>query len=75
MIHLRTGTHPKALNPITSAKISKQTVCASSLYGCELWNLSQKEIYMLERDQNFIVKSVQGFDLKPRTDMANRLLG
>jgi len=110
MFHLRSDTYPKESNPITSAKIIKQTAHAASLYGCELWSLSQNEwmkgylrpfprivrlyrdsnlrtdkmkddspfrglrfrghggahlsqteIDMLERAQNYIVKSVQGF--------------
>lgn len=72
---IRSGAHPCALNPLTIAKIVKCKVYPSALYGCELWQLKQSEIYMLEKAQNFIVKSMQGFNFRTRTDMCTSLIG
>lgn len=72
---IRSGAHPCALNPLTAAKIIKCKVYPSALYGCELWQLKQNEIYMLEKAQNFTVKSIQGFNLRTRTDMCTSLIG
>ena len=75
MAHLRSGVHPAALNPMTSAKIIKQTLFASELYGCEFWFLNTEKSLMLERAQHFIAKHIQGFDILTRFDMATSLLG
>ncbi|PJE78122.1 hypothetical protein CI610_02944 [invertebrate metagenome] len=75
MALLRSGVHQCALNPLTIAKILKIKVYPSALYGCELWVLSNTELLMLERAQHFIVKSIQGFGKRTRTDMCTSLIG
>lgn len=72
---VRSGVHPSLLNPLTACKFIKSIVYPSALYGCELWSLSKTEILMLERAQHFIVKSIQGFENKTRTDKCTGLLG
>ncbi|PJE77674.1 hypothetical protein CI610_03399 [invertebrate metagenome] len=72
---IRSGAHQCALNPLTIAKIIKCKVYPSALYGCELWQLKKNEMYMLEKAQNFIVKSIQGFNVRTRTDMCTSLIG
>ena len=46
-----------------------------SLIISDMWQLKQSEIYMLEKAQNFIVKSIQGFHFRTRTDMCTSLIG
>lgn len=75
MTLIRSGCHPSALNPLTVSKIIKAKVYPSALYGCELWSLTNTEKLMLERAQHFIVKSIQGFETRTRTDMCTSLLG
>ncbi|PJE77715.1 hypothetical protein CI610_03356 [invertebrate metagenome] len=75
MALVRSGAHPRTLNPLTVSKMIKTKVFPSALYGCELWQLSRTELIKLERAQNFIVKSIQGLNIRTRTDMAISLIG
>ena len=75
MCLVKSGAHPCALNPLTVCKIIKSKVYPSALYGCQLWCLQKSEYLMLERAQRFILKSIQGFHKRTRTDMCTGLLG
>ncbi len=55
MSMIRSGSHPAALNPMTSSKLVKCIIFPKALYGCELWLLSQSEILLLERAQRFFL--------------------
>ena len=67
---IKYGLHPKALNPVSSAKIVKQISIPRALYGRELWGeLSLTELMLLERAQRFVAKSMQGLHRRTRSDM------
>lgn len=73
---LTLGVKPLGLNPITSANLYRKIIIPSVLYGCELWNhLTQSEIDELNRLQHFIVKKIQGFKIRTRSDICESMLG
>lgn len=74
MALIRSGAHPKTLNPLTVAKVIKCKVFSSALYECKLWHLSKTELIKLEITQQFIAKSIQGLNMRTRTDMVNSLI-
>ena len=70
------GVHPLGLNPITSANLYKRIVLPSVLYGSELWNnMTQSDINSINRFQHFIVKLIQGFNVRTRSDICESMLG
>jgi len=71
----RSGVHSNALNPEIASKLIKYVVYASELYGCDLLSLTKTDIIMLERAQHFIMKFIQGFEDRTRTDMCTALFG
>ena len=70
------GVHPLGLNPITSASLYKKIIVPTALYGSELWNnMSQNDTNSINRLQHFIVKLIQGFNIRTRSDMCESMLG
>ena len=70
------GVRPRALNPLTSASLYKKIVIPTALYGSELWNnLSKTDIIKVDRLQHYIVKRIQGFKTRTRSDMCESMLG
>ena len=70
------GAREDALNPLTAAKVYKQVVLPSTLYGAELWcNLTASQTLDLERTQRFCLKVAQGLRQTTRSDMCHSLLG
>ena len=70
------GMHPSALNPVYTANLYKKIIIPSILYGCELWNgmsLSDKSILL--RTQHDIVKKLQGFPTRTRSDICESMVG
>jgi hypothetical protein len=66
------GVHPLGLNPITSSNLYKKIVIPSALYGSELWNsMTQSDINSINRLQHFIVKLIQGFTMRTRSDISS----
>ena len=70
------GLHPQGLNPLTSTSLYKKIIIPTVLYGCGLWKgLTQTDIDTINRFQHFIVKKIQGFTLRTRSDMCESMLG
>ena len=54
----------------------KKIVIPSILYGSEVWNnISKAETDQINRTQRRIVKKIQGFPLRTRTDICESMLG
>ena len=70
------GVRPQGLNPLTSAKLYKQTVLPCALYGSELWwNITLGDQLKLEQMHRFCIKVIQDLPRRTRTDMCQSLLG
>ena len=70
------GLHPQGLNPLTSTSLYKKIIIPTVLYGCELWNdLTQSNIDTINKFQHFIVKKIQGFTMRTRSDICESMLG
>ena len=68
--------NPTGLNPMTYASLYKKIVIPTILYGCEIWNhLSVAEVDKINRTQRRIVKNIQRFSLRTRTDKCESMLG
>ena len=68
--------NPTGLNPMTCASLYKKIVIPTIIYGCEIWNhLSVAEVDKINRTQRRIVKNIQGFSLRTRTDIFESMLG
>lgn len=64
------------INPLTSANLYQKVIIPSVLYGSELWNnLTVHERDSLNRLQRFILKNIQGFPTRTRSDMVESMLG
>ncbi|CAG2221398.1 unnamed protein product [Mytilus edulis] len=64
------GTGSCLLNPLTVCGLYNKIVIPAVLYGCELWNgIKPKDLRCLETFQHFIVKHIQGFPKRTRSDM------
>ncbi len=73
---LTLGVRPLGLNPLTSASLYRKIIMPTVLYGCELWNhLTKAESDELNKLQHFIVKKIQGFNIRTRSDMCESMLG
>ncbi len=70
------GVKPLGLNPLTSASLYNKIVVPTTLYGCELWNgMTQSDAKLLNRHQHYIVKKIQGFPQRTRSDICESMLG
>ncbi len=70
------GVKPAGLNPLTSTKLYKKIIVPTTLYGCELWNdVTQSDINTITRHQHKIVKKIQGFPVRTRSDICESMLG
>ena len=70
------GVHPNGLSPITSTSLYNKIVKPTILYGSELWNsMTVKDIANINKLQHYIVKSIQGFHVRTRSDMCESMLG
>ncbi|VDI31056.1 Hypothetical predicted protein, partial [Mytilus galloprovincialis] len=68
------GTGSCLLNPLTVCGLYNKIVVPAVLYGCELWNgIKPKDIRCLETFQHFIVKHIQGFPKRTRSDMCESM--
>ncbi|VDI08550.1 Hypothetical predicted protein [Mytilus galloprovincialis] len=68
------GTGSCLLNPLTVCGLYNKIVIPAVLYGCELWNgIKPKDIRCLETFQHFIVKHIQGFPKRTRSDMCESM--
>ena len=64
------------VNPLTVTSLYRKVILQSSLYGCELWNeLSISDTKKLSQLQHFLVKEMQGFVTRTRSDMCESMLG
>lgn len=69
------GGRADGLNPLTFAKVYRQVVLPTALYGSELWcNLTSTQVVELERMQRFCLKVAQGLKQTTRSDMCSSLL-
>ena len=65
-----------ALNPITSVKLYNSISVPTAVYGCELCNeMSQADTNTVDKVQHFIVKSIQGFKTRTRSNMCESMVG
>jgi hypothetical protein len=70
------GVRPLALNLLTSVSLYKKIVIPAALYGGELWNtMTKADIDSVNRLQHYIVKRIQGFKTRTRSDMCELMLG
>ena len=70
------GVRPLALNPLTSVSLYKKIVIPTVLYGSELWNtMTKADTDSVNRLQHYIVKRIQGFKTRTRSDMCESMLG
>lgn len=70
------GVTPDGVNPLTSINIYSKIVKPIALYGCELWcNLPPSCTTIINRFQHFVVKKIQGFQPRTRSDMAEAMVG
>ena len=70
------GVKPNGVNPLTAISLYRKIIIPSVLYGCEIWNnLSASEINEIDRLQRYIVKRIQGFSVRTRTDICESMLG
>ena len=70
------GVHPYGLNPLVSVSLYSKIVVPTALYGAELWNnLTANDVTSINRFQHFVVKNIQGFPSRTRSDMAESMLG
>ena len=70
------GLHPTGLNPLTSTSLYQKIIVPCALYGSELWNnMTQNDINIINRLQHFIVKTIQGFPIRTRSDICESMLG
>ena len=54
----------------------KKIIIPIALYGCELWtNMTGLELNTVNRLQHYIVKKIQGFTQRTRTDISESMLG
>ena len=61
---------PGTVNPLTATSLYRKDILPSLLYGCELWNeLSISDTKKLRQLQHFLVKDMQGFETRTRSDM------
>ncbi|CAG2221397.1 unnamed protein product [Mytilus edulis] len=68
------GTGSCLLNPLTVCGLYNKIVIPAVLYGCELWNgIKPKDLRCLETFQHFIVKHIQGFPKRTRSDMCESM--
>ena len=64
------------VNPLTMASLYKKVVIPTLLYGCELWNnLSKSDLRKLNQFQHFVLKNIQGFSTRTRSDICESMLG
>ncbi|KAK3106167.1 hypothetical protein FSP39_014105 [Pinctada imbricata] len=64
------------VNPVTMANLYKKVIVPTVLYGCELWNsLSKSDVRKLNQFQHFVLKDIQGFNIRTRSDISESLLG
>lgn len=70
------GVHPNGINPLTAINLYKRIVVPTALYGCELWNnMSNPQTYSVNKLQHFIVKRIQGFTTRTRSDICESMAG
>ena len=70
------GVNPTGLNPMTCISLYQKIVIPTILCGSEIWNhLSAAELDKINRTQRRIVKNIQGFPLRTRTDICESMLG
>jgi len=70
------GVRPQGLNQLTATNIYKSIVMPVALYGSELWNnMTNTDMTNLNRLQHFMVKVIQGFHTRTRSDMCESMLG
>jgi len=70
------GLHPYGLTPITPISLYKKIVIPIALYGSELWNnMSSSEMGIANKLQHYIVKKIQGFPRKTRSDICESMVG
>ena len=70
------GVHPTGLSPLTSTSLYQKIIMPCALYGSELWNnMTQSDINTINRLQHFIVKTIQGFPIRTRSDICESMLG
>ncbi len=70
------GVKPAGLNPLTSVNLYKKIIIPTTLYGSELWyTASQSDFNTVNKHQHKIVKNIQGFPIRTRSDMCESMLG
>lgn len=70
------GVHPNGINPLTAINLYKRIVVPTALYGCELWNnMLNSQTQTVNKLQHFIVKRIQGFTTRTRSDICESMVG
>lgn len=70
------GVSIHGLNPLVSVNLYKKIIVPIALYGCQLWNYHTiNDINCVNKLQHFVVKKIQGFGTRTRSDMAESMLG
>ena len=63
-------------NPLVLIQLYKSVVLPILLYGCEVWNdIKGQDINLLNILQHFVVKNVQRFKPKTRSDICESMVG
>ena len=70
------GIHAYGLNPLLSCDLYIKISMPIMLYGSELWNnVTSKDKRMINGLQHFVVKKIQGLNVRTRSDKCESMLG
>ena len=70
------GVNPVGLNPMTCVSLYQKIVIPTIPYGSEVGNnMSISELDQIHRTRCRIIRNIQGFPLKTRTDICESMLG